>query len=291
MEFIKLFEQYVDDMILESFQSDVIRKAVAGFGPAKSTMSSYHKKYSFAWDKIKDTDLQWVDVETAKKLARKRIENHYVIWMRGEYFVAVTNGNWVVVPSDCVTLRDSINTVAYNSDHAYELLNAKTYETNALRMERAEARRNALALQDNVEIAEKNMERYKALLDQARTAGDDEVKAAFEMGLKAYESVISTYRVDVLKYLADEVKDDSGWSPYGTRYSKMNDIFMKVHKKFSSLQQQFKDFGYAKSNRNRGSNMDGYYANAAREHAQDLISLANDLQQMATEYKAEVNQE
>ena len=74
MEFIKLFEQYVDEMITESFQSDVIRKAVTGFGPAKSSMSSYHKKYSFAWDKIKDTDLQEVDVETAKKLKQENPE-------------------------------------------------------------------------------------------------------------------------------------------------------------------------------------------------------------------------
>ena len=286
MKFIKLFEQYVDDIILESFQSEIIRNAVLD-----TSMSAYFKKNTFAWDKIKDDDLEEVDVESAKKLARKRNETHYILWMRGNHFVAVTCGNWVVVSSADVKVNDSINKVSSYSDSTWEIKNGKSFETRELRLARTEARRNALALQDNVEIAEKNMERYKALLDQARTAGDDEVKAAFEMGLKAYETVISTYRIDVLKYLADEVKDDSGWSPYGTKYSKMNDAFMQANKAFSSLQQQFRDFGYAKSSRNRGSNMDGYYANAAREHAQELISLANSLQQMATDYAASVNQE
>ncbi|WP_296865281.1 hypothetical protein [uncultured Methanobrevibacter sp.] len=283
MKFIKLFEQYMEDIVLESFQNDIIRTIVP-------QMNSNYSKSKFMWDKVTDDDIEQTDIETAKKLARKRKEDNVIIWMLDNKFIAVTSGTWAIIHTRTIEGRSSINTVANCSNTAYIFKNAEKFESAALQRERAQARSNALALRDNVEIAADNIKRYKTELNKMRTISDKDVLAALEKGLTAYEDIVRSYKTNLLK----QIEEQGNLNPYSTNIWKANDEFNKVNKTVNSLLTVFREFSSDSNNLSTSygnKDMNYMYAKGMKENADKVISISNNLQQIAADTSSLINKE
>ncbi len=124
------------------------------------------------WDKITDDDLEEVSVDEARKLAYKKSEDYYIIWLNSAgTIIGRTIGSWKVFSVNHWRGKPEYGTakaMSYGANMAILVKDYGKFETRELRNARQQAKKDALALKSNAEVAEENIKRYKALLNEKR---------------------------------------------------------------------------------------------------------------------------
>lgn len=193
------------------------------------------------WDKITDDDLEEVSVEEARKLAYKKSEDNYIIWLNSSgTIIGCTIGSWRVFSVNHWRGKPEYGTakaMSYGANMAVLVKDHGKFETRELRQARQEAKKDALALKSNAEVAKENIKRYKALLNEKRLQeinfGDvvDTVKKVTEnyaelIGAVNDDVVCSDSFVETIRLLED----------LEAEYQKIMEVFKTILGQFKSYE-------------------------------------------------------
>lgn len=212
------------ELMVESIGSDKIRKA---FTMRNGKLSGYFNVYrggianELQWDKLTDADVQEMSTEEARKLAYKKDSEVYVIWLdpQGE-FVARTIGNWATFMDRNFenNVRNTVKSISMASDKALVIADYDKFGTRELKAKRNEARRGALALMSDAEVAKANLKRYRDILNEKRlnelNLGDviDQVKEVLNDYAKMVgdltTNVIVTNDYKTVAYALTDIEND-----------------------------------------------------------------------------------
>lgn len=196
--FVEHLNESLERAVLETFQSSIARDVIFG------TMKGWYKKdlgKDFLWDQITDADFEELTPEEARKLAYKRDSNECIFWIDGDNHAAfVSWGNYMFRKLDGrYNMREvrSVKTISTIVIKAYVLKDAEKFSTREIRKQRQEAKRNALALKENDEIREENINRYRTIINNNqinKTANTATLMAKLESVTQAYEEAMKEYR-------------------------------------------------------------------------------------------------
>ena len=193
------------------------------------------------WDKITDDDLEEVSVEEARKLAYKKSEDNYIIWLNSAgTIIGCTIGSWRVFSVNHWRGKPEYGTakaMSYGANMAILVKDHGKFETRELRNARQQAKKDALALKSNAEVAKENIKRYKALLNEKRLQeinfGDvvDTVKKVTEnyaelIGAVNDDVVCSDSFVETIRLLED----------LEAEYQKIMEVFKTILGQFKSYE-------------------------------------------------------
>lgn len=220
-----------EEVVLETFQSSIARDVIFG------TMKGWYKKdlgRDFLWDQITDADFEELNPEEARKLAYKRDSNECIFWIDKENDAAFLSwGNYMFRKLDFRYDRREIKTVKAISElsiKAYVLKDAEKFSTREIRKQRQEAKQNALALKENDEIREENLNRYRTIINSNKlnnTANTATLMAKLESATQTFEEAMKEFRsVDEenMRQRLSAMKELN--SLYSAIISKLDDVAM-----------------------------------------------------------------
>ena len=185
-------------IVMETFQSSIARDVIFG------TMKGWYKKdlgRDFVWDQITDADFEELNPEEARKLAYKRDSGACIFWIDSDGEAAFLSwGNYMFRKLCSEYNRSKIKTVKAISElstKAYVLKDSEKFSTREIRKQRQEAKQNALALKENDEVKEENLNRYRTIINSKKlndTANTATLMAKLESATQAYEEAMKEFR-------------------------------------------------------------------------------------------------
>lgn len=185
-------------IVLETFQSSIARDVIFG------TMKGWYKKdlgRDFLWDQITDADFEELTSEEARKLAYKRDSNECIFWIdRNNNAAFLSWGNYTfrkLCADYIIKQNKTVKAISELSTKAYVLKDAEKFSTREIRKQRQEAKQNALALKENDEIREENINRYRTIINSNKlnnTANTATLMAKLESATQTYEEAMKDLR-------------------------------------------------------------------------------------------------
>lgn len=202
---VKTFNEFVQyeygTSLNEAFASTILRDVKnqidsKNYRSFKQTLG--HMK-AVQWDKIEDDD--FIRVDDVKEARSKKYENALIFWFdSNDNFNYVTTGKHTFDHGRGWGRRYKTPSVlAVSKESAYALILTedvlKEYGSDTKRIERMNAKRDALALKSNQEVAEENDKRYKELIAKKQLDQTD---------LGPYFEDIMEYHFDLFKGFVDK---------------------------------------------------------------------------------------
>ncbi len=236
MNIREYISESLNNVVIESLGSSKLRELFSHNSSRKMMIPRYIEN-ELQWEKITDDDIEECSTEEARKLAYRKTAEYYILWIDGSGAgLGRTIGSWYVYSFNMWRGKPEYGTakaMSYASDKAYLIKDHERFSTRELRAARQEAKKGALALKSNAEIAKENIARYKSIISERRLQeinfGDvvDSVKAVTEsyanlIGLINNDMVCSDNFKDTLKMLED----------LEGNYHKIMDVFKQVLEKF-----------------------------------------------------------
>jgi hypothetical protein len=228
--------EQLDNVVLESIGSQRLTELFSKNRNGKVFIPRYIDN-ELQWDKITDSDIEEWSTEQARKLAYKKGEDYYILWVDGSgALLGRTIGNWHVYSVNHWRGKPEYGTakaMSLASDKAYVIMDWNKFSTRELRAARQEQKKDALALKKNAEIAKENIERYKAIISERRLQ-----EINFGDVVDSVKNVTENYA-----YLIGAINDDVVCSPdfketvkmledLEESYHKIMDVFKSVLEKF-----------------------------------------------------------
>lgn len=155
--------------MVETKISGGIAELLRSLTSSSSLAKQYDIKHMFKWNDITDEDLNEMSVSDALKAA-ERGKDTLVIWYdaKGESSALTLDKQILWVGPGMITKYVSahstpryVATISKRSSRAVVVYGASKYSTAELRDRRRQSRENAVALQNNSDIAQDNVWRYK----------------------------------------------------------------------------------------------------------------------------------
>ena len=240
-----LHEYLTEHMVMESFQSNILRDFWMGLQKSGRNRGSYF--YMLQWDKIKDDDLKKLTKDEALKRMRSQKDPGYLLWVSDKehtkyswrdepgityHYNGATWGWDVCLTYDGDKRNVKANHIADDADYAYEIIDPTRFLVRDIQAKRREAREGALALMDAGRIAAKNRERYKEALANMRTPDAEQCITKFEEISDMYKNVVDNYAKKIVRYLQEGTPSyyDLGhsWQKINGYYNKLTDRLYQI---------------------------------------------------------------
>jgi hypothetical protein len=236
MEIREYITEQLDNVISESIGSERLRELFSKNRNGKVFIPR-HIDNELQWDKITDDDIEEWSTEEARRLAYKKSEGYYILWVDGSgAFLGRTIGNWLVFSVNMWHGKPEYGTakaLSIASDKAYVVKDYERFSTRELRASRQKAKEGATALMSAAKIAEENIKRYKSILSERRLQeinfGDvvDSVKKVTE----SYASIIGAINDDVI--CSPDFKETlRNLTDLETAYHSIMDVFKEILNKY-----------------------------------------------------------
>ncbi len=196
---IPLYTYLKNHMLMESFQSDIIRDIFFSISPRGR--ESRWVGDSPMWDKITDNDLIKLNKEDAIKRMRSRKDPGYLFWVwinededatNKIIFSGVTWGCDLVLTRNGKFKGVTAAQIA-TTNYAYELKNPTKFLRNDLMKLRREARDGASALKNYEQVKAENLERYKEALAKLHNPGLETVIKVYTDAMEIYKNLVDKY--------------------------------------------------------------------------------------------------
>lgn len=225
---IPLYPYLKNYILMESFQSDILRTLYLSLKPrAREGRSYYYDGDRPMWDKIKDSDLTKLTKDEALKRMRSRKEPGYLIWFlnNGTSCGGVTWGCDVIITFDGYYKGVTANSVAYDCDGAYELNNPTNFIRTDLQKARREAREGALALKNFDKVKAENLERYEKALAKLHNPGTENVTKLFTETMEIYKNLVDKY---VAKFVSIMQEGNGSFYSIQREWELLNKIIVRM---------------------------------------------------------------
>ena len=166
---LPLYKYITESAMVETKISGGIAELLRSLTSSSSLAKQYDIKHMFKWNDITDEDLNEMSVSDALKAA-ERGKDTLVIWYdaKGESSALTLDKQILWVGPGMITKYVSahstpryVATISKRSSRAVVVYGASKYSTAELRDRRRQSRENAVALQNNSDIAQDNVWRYK----------------------------------------------------------------------------------------------------------------------------------
>lgn len=166
---LSLYKYIAESAVVETKISGGIAELLRSLTSSSSLAKQYDIKHMFKWNDITDEDLNEMSVSDALKAA-ERGKDTLVIWYdaKGESSALTLDKQILWVGPGVITKYVSahstpryVATISKRSSRAMVVYGASKYSTAELRDRRRQSRENAVALQNNSDIAQDNVWRYK----------------------------------------------------------------------------------------------------------------------------------
>lgn len=242
-----LHEYLTEHMVIESFQSDILRDFWMGLQKRGRNRGSYF--YMLQWDKITDDDLKKLTKDEALKRMRSQKDPGYLLWVSDKeqtkygwrdepnttyHYNGATWGWDVCLTYDGDQRNVKANHIADMADYAYEIIDPKRFLVKDIQFARREARDGALALMDAWRIAEKNRKRYQEALANMRTPDAEQCITKFEEINEMYKNVVDNYAKKIVQYLQEGTPS---YYDLGRSWQKINDYYNKVIERLHKIKE------------------------------------------------------
>ena len=189
---ISLYSYLKNHILMESFQSDIIRTLFSSIKPRGR--ESRWQSDAPMWDKITDNDIIKLEKDDALKHMRSRKEPGYLFWVSKNMFCyGITWGCDVVITNDGYFKGVTAAQVAFCADFAYELKDAFKFTRTDVQKQRREAKDGATALMSYEKIKGMNLERYKTALAKLRNPGLEAVIKVYTDTMEIYKNITDKY--------------------------------------------------------------------------------------------------
>lgn len=166
---LPLYKYIAESAVTETKISGGIAELLRSLTSSSSLAKQYDIKHMFKWNDITDEDLNKMSASDALKVV-ERGKEVLVIWYdaKGESSALTLDKQILWVGPGVITKYVSahstpryVATISKRSSRAVVVYGASKYSTTELRDRRRQSRENAVALQDNSDIAQDNVWRYK----------------------------------------------------------------------------------------------------------------------------------
>lgn len=166
---LSLYKYIAESAVVETKISGGIAELLRSLTSSSSLAKQYDIKHMFKWNDITDEDLNEMPASDALKAA-ERGKDTLVIWYdaKGESSALTLDKQILWVGPGVITKYVSahstpryVATISKRSSRAVVVYGASKYSTVELRDRRRQSRENAVALQNNSDIAQDNVWRYK----------------------------------------------------------------------------------------------------------------------------------
>lgn len=166
---LPLYKYIAESAVVETKISGGIAELLRSLTSSSSLAKQYDIKHMFKWNDIADEDLNEMSASDALKAA-ERGKDTLVIWYdaKGESSALTLDKQILWVGPGVITKYVSahstpryVATISKRSSRAVVVYGASKYSTTELRDRRRQSRENAVALQNNSDIAQDNVWRYK----------------------------------------------------------------------------------------------------------------------------------
>lgn len=180
--------------VCESFAAPTAQKI---FDALKMKWEQKSLGITLQWDKIPEECFHEITPEEGKKLAYQRNSVADIFWFyKGELtFRSYGNFSWRMYGVNRYAGRiKSVKKISEISDSAIWVEDAEKYSTNALRKERAEQKKGALALKAAEDVKNENIERYQtavALIKLEKSANEATMVAKLNTATEEYTQAVS----------------------------------------------------------------------------------------------------
>lgn len=166
---LPLYKYITESTIAETKISKSVAELLSSLTSSSSLAKQYDIKHMFKWDDITDEDLNEMSASDALRAA-ERGKDTLVIWYdaKGESSALTLDKQILWVGPGVITKYVSahstpryVATISKRSSRAMVIYNISKYSTAELREKRKQSHENAVALQNNSDIAQDNVWRYK----------------------------------------------------------------------------------------------------------------------------------
>lgn len=221
-----LYKYLTEQMISESFASDALRNLFFSMRPRVRNDNSFSNHYPM-WDKITDNDIKRLDIEEAKKRMRSRKEPGYLIWFKndGNRFRGITWGCDVVMTYDGSYKNVTASSIADDSEGAYEIEDVFKFIRSDIRKDRAEAKRDAVALISYDKIKSENLARYEKKLAKLRNPGLESVLKIYKDAMEIYKNVTDKY---IAKFVSIMQEGNGSFFSMKSEWERLNKIIIAM---------------------------------------------------------------
>lgn len=199
-------------LVVEAFGSKIIASLMKNVG-LKSDW--WHSRSYLQWDKVKDEDIREITKEEAMKLYRKQKDPHYILWVsnnhrEGERISLITWGTDLITCEWGYARRGtSTKSVidSMNITKAYDVIDFEKFFRVEMMRQRAEAKKDALALKSAEEVLVDNKKRYESILAKMHTGNKEEVAKIFGDIMVLYEQVTKQWVTKYMDQILQEQPD------------------------------------------------------------------------------------
>lgn len=166
---LPLYKYITESTIAETKISKSVAELLSSLTSSSSLAKQYDIKHMFKWNDITDEDLNEMSASDALRAA-ERGKDTLVIWYdaKGESSALTLDKQILWVGPGVITKYVSahstpryVATISKRSSRAVVIYNISKYSTAELREKRKQSHENAVALQNNSDIAQDNVWRYK----------------------------------------------------------------------------------------------------------------------------------
>lgn len=166
---LPLYKYITESTIAETKISKSVAELLSSLTSSSSLAKQYDIKHMFKWNDITDEDLNEMSASDALRAA-ERGKDTLVIWYdaKGESSALTLDKQILWVGPGVITKYVSahstpryVATISKRSSRAMVIYNISKYSTAELREKRKQSHENAVALQNNSDIAQDNVWRYK----------------------------------------------------------------------------------------------------------------------------------
>lgn len=166
---LPLYKYITESTIAETKISKSVAELLSSLTSSSSLAKQYDIKHMFKWNDITDEDLNEMSASDALRVA-ERGKDTLVIWYdaKGESSALTLDKQILWVGPGVITKYVSahstpryVATISKRSSRAMVIYNISKYSTAELREKRKQSHENAVALQNNSDIAQDNVWRYK----------------------------------------------------------------------------------------------------------------------------------